>query len=58
MTFLGILALAFSAFCLALAAHNHIARRGKLDLIDGAWELIFAAGGLATLATALKVLTA
>lgn len=58
MTFLAILALAFSAFCLVFTAHSYVLRNGKFDPPEIAMELIFAVGGLATLATAMKVLVA
>lgn len=58
MTFLAIVALAFSAFCLVFSAHNYVMRNGRFDLPEVAMEVIFAAGGISTLATALKVLIA
>lgn len=56
MTFLAIINLAFSGFCLTYAAHSYVARRGRFDVIDVALEVIFAAGGISNLATSLKVL--
>lgn len=58
MSFLAILNLIFSGFCLTYAAHSYVMRRGKFDLIDVTLEIIFAAGGISNLATSLKVLIA
>lgn len=56
MTFIAILNLIFSGFCLTYAAHSYVYRRGKFDMIDVTLEIIFSAGGISTLATSLKVL--